>query len=83
MRIAAREAALLTPPGPCLISAAMSKIDLANLDRRVAERLIRAGQLSQEEWDKYLATLEDVSDKADTFSAELQTGVLEKRKDGE
>lgn len=61
----------------------MGKIDIANLDRRIAERMIRTGQLSQEEWEKHLAKLEDLSDKAEPFTSELQAGVLEKRKDGE
>lgn len=61
----------------------MAKIKLENLDRRVAERMIRNGQLSQEEWEKHLSSLADVSEQAEPFTAELQAGVLEKRKDGE
>lgn len=61
----------------------MAKIDLANLDRRLAERMIRNGQLSQKEWNDFLATLPDVSDQAETFTVELETGILEKREDGE
>ena len=61
----------------------MAKIDLANLDRRLAERMIRNGQLSQKEWNDFLATLPDASDQAETFAVELETGILEKRKDGE
>jgi len=61
----------------------MAKIDFASLDRRIAERMIRNGQLSEEEWEKYLATLPDVAENAEPFTAELQIGVLEKRKDVE
>jgi|GEM_PF-2334828 len=61
----------------------MAKIDLASLDRRIAERMIRNGQLSQKEWDDFLATLPDVSDKAEAFAVELETGILEKDEDGE
>lgn len=61
----------------------MAKIALENLDRRVAERMIRNGQLSQEEWEKHLESLSDTSEEAEPFTAELQTGVLEKRQDGE
>lgn len=61
----------------------MAKIDLSKLDRRVAERMIRNGQLSSEEWEKHLSQLPDTADKAEPFTAELQVGVLEKRQDVE
>lgn len=61
----------------------MAKIDIAKLDRRVAERMIRNGQLSQEEWEKHLSELADLSEEAEPFTAELQVGVLEKRQDAE
>ncbi|AKU91939.1 hypothetical protein [Vulgatibacter incomptus] len=54
------------------------KIDLQNLDRRLAERLIRAGKLSQSEWDKHLQTLPDSADQGAAIEAELETGIIER-----
>lgn len=56
-----------------------TKIDLSNLDRRLAERLIRKGELEQSEWDKYVETLIDVSERGESISTELETGVIEDR----
>lgn len=56
-----------------------TKIDLSNLDRRLAERLIRKGELAQTEWDKYLETLTDVSEQGEAISTELETGVIDDR----
>lgn len=61
----------------------MTKIDLANLDRRIAERMIRNGQLDEETWKKHLESLPDVEAQAEAFEAELETGVLEGREDAE
>ncbi len=61
----------------------MAKIDLKTLDRRIAERMIRNGQLSEEEWKKALEELPDLSEQAEPFTAELEVGILEKRKDVE
>lgn len=55
------------------------KIDLSKLDRRLAERMIRRGELTQEEWDAFLATLPDVSDKAEPVATKLETGVIQGR----
>ena len=56
-----------------------TKLDLSKLDRRLAERLIRKGELTQEEWDEYVATLPDVADKAEPVTTELETGVFQGR----
>lgn len=56
-----------------------TKIDLSTLDRRLAERLIRKGELAQTEWDKHLETLGDIAEKAEPISTELETGVIEDR----
>lgn len=61
----------------------MTKIDLDNLDRRIAERMIRNGQLDENEWKKHLEALPDVEKEAEPFEAELETGVLEGREDAE
>lgn len=58
-----------------------TKIDLSNLDRRLAERLIRKGELEQSVWDKHLETLSDVSEKGEPVSTELETGVVADRGD--
>jgi hypothetical protein len=56
-----------------------TKIDMSTLDRRLAERLIRKGELSQAEWDAYVAALPDVAEKAEPISTELETGVMQGR----
>lgn len=55
----------------------MAKIDLNTLDRRIAERLIRSGQITQAEWDKHLASLPDVEAAGAPIETELETGVIE------
>jgi hypothetical protein len=55
------------------------QIDLAKLDRRVAERLIKKGELSAEAWEKHLASLEDAESKGEPVSTELEQGVIEGR----
>lgn len=59
-----------------------SKIDLKNLDKRIAERMIRDGHLSQEAWQEHLAALPDVGEKAEPISAQMETGILGERGDG-
>lgn len=54
-------------------------IDLSQLDSRLAERLIRKGDLKQEDWDAYVATLPDVADKSEPITTELETGVIQGR----
>jgi len=56
-----------------------TKHDLSKLDRRLAERLIRKGELTQEEWDAYLATLPDAEEKSEPIETELETGVIQGR----
>ena len=56
-----------------------TKHDLTKLDRRLAERLIRKGELTQEEWDAYVATLPDAEEKSEPISTELETGVIHGR----
>lgn len=52
-------------------------IDVKNLDRRLAERMIRAGQLTPEAWNEHLKSLPDVGEKAQDVETELETGVIE------
>ncbi len=52
-------------------------IDIKTLDRRIAERMIRIGEITQEQWDKHLESLPDDADKAATIETELETGVIE------
>lgn len=56
-----------------------TKIDLNKLDRRLAERLIRKGEMTQEDWDKHLASLPDASEQAEEITTELETGVIQGR----
>ncbi|WP_373044057.1 hypothetical protein [Vulgatibacter sp.] len=56
-----------------------TKIDLNKLDRRLAERHIRKGELTQEAWDKHLESLPDVADQSETIKTELETGVIQGR----
>lgn len=46
-------------------------------DTRTIERFIREGKISDEEYEKYLASLPDAADKAETLEAEFVHGVLE------
>lgn len=55
------------------------QIDLNTLDRRMAERLIRSGKLSREDWEKHLQSLPDVAEKAEPIRTELETGVMQGR----
>lgn len=56
----------------------MSKsIDLKNLDSRLAERMIRNGQLSREDWEKHLESLSDSGEAGEAVETEFETGVLE------
>jgi hypothetical protein len=52
----------------------MTEIDLQNLDRRVAERLIKRGVLTREEWEKHLAELPDLSEQAEPVATRFETG---------
>jgi hypothetical protein len=53
--------------------------DLSKLDRRLAERLIRKGELTQQEWDEYVASLPDSEAKSEPVTTELETGVIQGR----
>lgn len=55
----------------------MAKIDLKNLDRRIAERMLRKGQITQAEWDAHLKALPDVADAGAPIETELETGIIE------
>jgi hypothetical protein len=39
-------------------------LDPKNVDKRIADRHIRAGRLDEKAWDKYLKSLPDAGDKA-------------------
>ncbi len=56
-----------------------TKHDLSKLDRRIAERLIRKGELTQQEWDEYVASLPDSEAKSEPVTTELETGVIQGR----
>lgn len=53
--------------------------DLVNMDKRVAERLIRSGDLDEEVWKRHLESLPDSAEKAEEITAEFETGVLKER----
>jgi hypothetical protein len=40
------------------------QLDPKNVDKRIAERHIRAGKLDEKAWDKYLKSLPDAGEKA-------------------
>jgi hypothetical protein len=48
-------------------------IDLTQLDRRLVERLVKKGQLSDKEWDKYLKTLPDLADQAEAMETRFES----------
>lgn len=54
----------------------MTEIDLNNLDRRVADRLIKKGLLDRAEWEKHLANLPDLSEQAEPIATRFETGVV-------
>jgi len=56
---------------------ATKSIDLKTLDRRIAERMIRKGQITQAEWDAHLKALPDVEESGAPIETELETGVIE------
>lgn len=53
----------------------MANVDLTGMDRRLAERLIKKGLLSDKEWEKYLKTIADVSDKGEPITTKFEAGV--------
>lgn len=55
----------------------MAKIDVKTLDRRLAERMIRNGQITQEQWDKHLQSLPDDAEKGEDLETEFEAGVIE------
>lgn len=50
-------------------------------DRRVVERNIAKGLITEEEYHAYLASLEDSEHKAEAFKAEFVEGVLDDDED--
>ncbi|HWV39891.1 MAG TPA: hypothetical protein VN033_15585 [Vulgatibacter sp.] len=56
---------------------ATKSIDLKTLDRRIAERLIRKGEITQAEWDAHLESLPDVAESGTPIETELETGVIQ------
>lgn len=55
----------------------MTEIDLQNLDRRVAERLIKRGVLTREQWDQHLAELPDLLEQAEPVATRFESGVTD------
>ncbi len=58
----------------------MAELDLNTLDRRIAERMMKKGLLSEKEWEKHLKGLSDLGTskepKFEAVTATLETGVL-------
>lgn len=51
-------------------------LDLNEMDRRLAERLIRKGLLSDKEWEKHLkGALVDVSEKGEPITTKFEAGL--------
>jgi len=48
-----------------------SKSNLMQYDKRVVERLIRAGLVRREDYEKYLAELPDVESQSEVIQASL------------
>jgi hypothetical protein len=46
-------------------------IDPRFIDKRTAERYVRAGNLDEKAWEKHLKSLPDLADKAATVEANL------------
>jgi hypothetical protein len=51
--------------------------DERKYDVRTLERNLERGLISKEEYDKYLASLADVADKATKIEAKFEEGVLD------
>ena len=50
--------------------------DARLFDTRVVERNIEKGLITREDYEAYLASLEDLTEKADSFEATFIEGVL-------
>ena len=55
----------------------MAKLEDRRFDIRTLERNIRAGLITKEEYEKYLAELEDAQENAVPMDAQFEVGVLE------
>ena len=53
----------------------MPELDLKNLDRRIADRLIKKGLLDEKDWEKHLATLPDTAEQAEPIATRFEAGV--------
>ena len=47
-----------------------TEIEIKHLDRRTVARYLSRGMITQEQYDKYLADLTDVSDNADKLEVQ-------------
>lgn len=54
-----------------------------DFDIRTIDRLVRDGEISEEEYQAYLENLPDVSEKAAPMEAEFERGVLEEKAEDE
>ena len=50
-----------------------TEITSKNQDKRTIERFLRAGQVDEKAWEKYLKSLPDVADKAAPVDSVLPT----------
>jgi hypothetical protein len=59
----------------------VADIDLTKMDKRLVERLLKKGQLSEKDWEKHLKTLPDRADQAEAVETEFEEGLVETRED--
>lgn len=52
----------------------MAELDPSNLDRRIAERLIKKGTLDEKVWEQHLANLPDTAEQAEPIATRFEPG---------
>ncbi len=53
-------------------------LDLDQLDRRMVDRLIKKGLLSEKDWEKHLKALPDLADSAQPVETEFEAGAVQR-----
>lgn len=53
----------------------MAELDLNQLDRRIAERLIKKGLLDEQAWERHLANLPDAAEHSEPIATRFEPGV--------
>lgn len=53
-----------------------SELDLNKIDRRIVERLVKKGQLTDKDYERHLKSLPDLTDEAEPIATELESVTL-------